>query len=183
MSTLQRGYAPPPTDDDFDPEPLPFRRRPRVPLLTAALLLAAVAAGAFVGGVEIQKHFGGSGSSSGSATGGGAGAISGARGGTAAGGFGGAGGGLTVGRVTAVKGRTFTVTDTNGNRVKVTTSPASQISRTGKANPKTIRPGQTVVVRGATSSDGTVKATSITIGGPAGGGGFGGRGRNFGGGG
>ena len=57
-------YAMQPYDDTAETEVLP-RRRPRLTRLTLFLGLAAVAGGAFVGGVEIQKHYGGSGTSSG----------------------------------------------------------------------------------------------------------------------
>ena len=46
-------------DDDLEPEPIPVRYRRRLPLLTALLALALIAAAAFIGGVQIQKHYGG----------------------------------------------------------------------------------------------------------------------------
>ena len=79
--------------------------------------------------------------------------------------------------MTLIKGTTLYVTDTSGNTVKVTTSAASTVTKTVATNVKSIRPGQTVVVRGTQQKNGNITAESITIGGTGGGfGGFGGGG-------
>ena len=58
MTTTPADYAP--LDDNYETEILPNRRRSKLPLLTVLLALALAAAAAFLGGVEIQKHYGGS---------------------------------------------------------------------------------------------------------------------------
>ena len=44
-------------DDDFVAEILTRRKR-RLPILTAILVLAVAAGAAFIGGAEVQKHYG-----------------------------------------------------------------------------------------------------------------------------
>ena len=140
MTTTHAEY-----DDDFETEILPIRRRPRLPLLTAVLALAVIAAAAFAGGVEIQKHYGGSSSAAASGTGG-AGAAGFARarragaGGFAGGGTFGGDGGATVGLVTLIKGTTLYVTDFSGNTVKVATTGA-QVSKTLATTLRGVHPG------------------------------------------
>ncbi len=101
------------------------------------------------------------------------------------GGFAGAGS-ATIGEVSYVNGSTLYVTDAEGNTVKVTTSPASSITKTVKADLRGIHPGETVVVRGPKGTGGAVSAESISV--NAGGGiaslfgGAGGRGATTGGG-
>lgn len=175
MSTLDSDLTPS-TDDEFETEPLPLPRRRRLPLLTAALALAVVAGGAFVGGIEMQKHQGGSSSRGGNGT---ASAFAARLGrdtttgatttGTTASGAtgtrGGAfGGGATIGTVTAIKGSTLYITDTSGNTVKVATSPSSSVTKTVSSSVKGINPGDTVVVRGSQGTNGTVTAESISVG-------------------
>src|SRR5216683_3075413 len=61
MTTIDSDLASGPfEDDDLEPDPIPVRYQRRLPLLTAILGLAVFAALAFVGGVEIQKHYVGS---------------------------------------------------------------------------------------------------------------------------
>src|SRR6476661_3638652 len=117
MSTIDTGYGAAPLDDDELEQVLPIRRR-RLPLLTRLLLAALVAAGAFVVGVEVQRHYGASAGASGGASATGSfaarrAALGGGRGGAgrAGGGAGffgrgsaaGAGGGATVGLVTLIR--------------------------------------------------------------------------------
>jgi hypothetical protein len=178
MTTTHADYGP--LDDDYETEILPLRRRPRLPVLTALLAVAAIIAVAFVGGVEIQKHYGGSSASptAASAAGGG-GAFAGRRrggaggaggrapggatgGGSAfatAGGFGGAG---TAGLVTLIKGSTLYVTDFSGNTIKVSTAGA-KVTKTVVTKLNGVHPGDSVVVRGSKQKNGTYKASSITI--------------------
>jgi hypothetical protein len=187
MSSIETGYHAPPVDesDELDADELPLRRRRRLPLVTGVLLGALVASGAFVGGVEAQKHYGSSSSSASSGLGGtgsnGAAAAfargrsRGAAQGGAAGGpsfFGGgsgnAAGGFTTGLVTVIRGSTLYVTDFGGNTVKVTTSGA-RVSKTTTASLKSIHPGDSVVVRGTTQKNGNLRASAITLGGLGGG--------------
>ncbi len=121
-------------DDDFVAEILTRRKR-RLPILTAILVLAVAAGGAFIAGAEVQKHYG---KSTSAGTGSGASAFSalasrfraGAGGGTGRGAFFGAGGagGGTTGTVTLIKGSTLYVTNSSGTTVLVHTSPASRVT-------------------------------------------------------
>jgi hypothetical protein len=172
MSTVNPAYGDQPGDDDLDTEALPIRRRPRLSALTAVLALAAVAAGAFMGGVEIQKHSGASSTASAGTGGTGFAAARAARSGRsaqsggvpAAGAFRGAAGNATVGLVTLIKGTTLYVTDLSGNTVKVTTTRGLQVSKTVTTTVRGIHPGDSVVVRGTKQKNGSYKATSVTIG-------------------
>jgi len=179
-------------DDDVDAEQLVLPAKRRLPMLTAVLAVALLAAGAFIVGAEVQKHWGASSSGSGAGASSFASRFGGAgrtgtttgtttgSGSTRAGAFGAlAGGGATIGTVSVIKGSTLYVTDTSGNTVKVVTSPGSTVSKTVTTNVKAIRPGDTVVVRGTTGKNGNVTAQSITLGSGGAGslfGGFGGRG-------
>jgi hypothetical protein len=187
MTTIDSDLAPPEDDDTF--QLLAMRRRRKLPLVTAVLVVALVAAGAFIGGVEIQKHQGGSSASSfrGALTSGLAGqgvgtttGRTGTTGSTRGGGFGGVGGagGTTFGTVTVIKGSTLYVTDANGNTVKVTTSASSRVTKTTTATITlgSVQPGDTVVVRGTQQKNGNLAADTITLGA----GGFGGGASGFG---
>ena len=55
MTTIQPELAA--GDDDFVAEILTRRKR-RLPILTAILVLAVAAGGAFIAGAEVQKHYG-----------------------------------------------------------------------------------------------------------------------------
>lgn len=184
-------HQPPNEDDtveldegDFDFLPAPRRRR--LPVLTATLfLLLAIGTGA-VAGIAAQKHWGAASTPGGSfgagqlAAGANLGRAGGANGGAAAGG---ATTGLpdrTVGSVKAIDGTSLYITDTNGNVIKITTDAASAVSVTKASALKDIKPGDNVVVQGTKTSTG-YKATSISVGGAAAGGGFGDRGGGFGG--
>jgi hypothetical protein len=169
--------------DDYDTELLPLPRRRRLPFITALLALGLVAAIAFIGGVEIQKHYGAT------ATGAAAGAAAGragfaarfaGAGGAPAGGFGGAGaggvgsgpaaGGSSTGIVTAIKGSTLYVTDLTGNTLKVKAGSA-KVQRTVSGSVKTLHPGDTITLQGPKQKDGSYRATTITLGTSAFGGG------------
>src|SRR5579862_1913694 len=156
MTTIQPELAA--GDDDFVAEILTRRKR-RLPILTAILVLAVAAGGAFIAGAEVQKHYGKASSAASSGTGaasafsafasrfraGGAGAGAGR--GFFTGGAGGAGGG-TAGTVTLIKGSNLYVTDSTGNTVLVHTSPASRVTRNVSGSVQTIHPGDTVTVTG-----------------------------------
>jgi hypothetical protein len=166
-------------------EELPRRPRRRLlgaggnPILLALLGVLLTACG-FIGGVLVEK---GQTSSGTSASGGAAslasrlqalrGATSGtstsSSGGAGTGGFPGTGAGSGAGRpvsgqVAYLAGSTLYVTNSEGNTVKVTTSPATSVTKTVKASVKGIHPGETVTVTGATSADGAVSAESISVG-------------------
>src|SRR5438128_6496271 len=178
MSSIDTGYGAPFEDELDDDEVVPVRRR-RLPLFTGLLLASLVAAGAFVVGVEVQKHYGAAPSSgSTGAAQGATSALSGrqrAAGGAGPGGTGtffgggaGGGGGVTVGLITAIRGSTLYVTDFNGNTVKVKATPRLRVTKTVRALLKSLRPGDSVVVQGTKQKDGSYKASSIALGSPGG---------------
>lgn len=179
-------------DDTWVEEATPPPRRRLFTPLTAVLAAALLLAVGVFAGIRIQKHFGTS-SRSGGAAGfaaafGGGGARASTSGGRA-GAFGGQGavgssGNFVTGQVAFIKGSTLYVTDQSGATVKVTTKPTTTVSKTTTVKPKTIRPGDTVVVIGSKGKSGAVAATSITLGSGGfprfGGGGGGGGGSGFG---
>ena len=152
--------------DDSVSEMILTRRKRRLPILTAILVLAAAAGGAFIGGAEIQKHYGTAASSS-SGTGGAPSASALAARFRAAGGFpGGAGAGATggtAGTVTLIKGLTLYVTDTSGNTVAVRTTNGSRVTKTVSGSVQTIHPGDTITVTGKQAKNGSYTASAITI--------------------
>ncbi len=170
----------------------PTAAAPQTSLLTALLLLGATAGVGVVGGIAIQKHWGGTSSSAGAlASGRFPAAASGLNGARVAGGSGAATpaatgpGGFaasgTAGTVKAIDGTAFYVTDFQGNVVKVTTDAASTVSVTKAGAVKDVKPGDTVVVQGTQTKTG-YRATSISVGGAGGLGRFGrGGGAGFGG--
>lgn len=160
-----------------EPDELP--RRPRRRLLTPlplSLLAALLVALGFIGGVLVEKGQGPSSSSGASAATGSSlasrfRALAGARGGasTEAAGAGAAGarGGFTkptVGTVSYLEGNTLYVTNAEGNTVKVTTSPATGVSKSVKTTVPGIRPGETVSITGSSGTNGAISAESITVG-------------------
>ncbi|MCL2770006.1 MAG: hypothetical protein FWD42_07865 [Solirubrobacterales bacterium] len=169
--------------------PLPGRPRLRLLNPMSALLAAAlVGAGGFLVGVLVEKGQGSSSESDassalaariqalrgaagkGSAPGGSStGASRFAPPGAAGGGAAPGGGAATVGQVAFVRHGTLYVTNLEGNTVKVTTSPASTVTRTVKSTVKGIHPGETVVVSGTADTGGAIGAQSIRIGSALGG--------------
>jgi len=165
------------SEADDEPEFSPRPRRRAHPLTFVLAGLVVVGAG-FVAGVLVQKHedhgaranasnaaasrfSGRTGSGTTGGAGGGRGGSNGFGGGAAGGG--GSGGGGVVGTVKLIDGTNIYVTDTTGNVIKVTTTPASAITKTTPTSTKDIAPGDTLVVRGTSSSDGSiVAATSVT---------------------
>jgi hypothetical protein len=95
---------------------------------------------------------------------------------------GGGGGGAVIGEVSYIQGHTLYVSDAEGSTVKITTSPASSITKTVTTDVHGIHPGDTVVVRGPKGASGAVSAESVTVGTGGGGIGGGGIGSLFGGG-
>jgi hypothetical protein len=175
-------------DGPDEPDELP--RRPRRRLLTPiplALLAVLLIAGGFIAGVKVQKGQETSSGSSGGAAAGLASRFAALRGagtsstGTssakastsgAASGFPGAAGGgsrPTTGTVAYLAGDSLYVTNSEGNTVKVNTSVATSVTETVKTKVKSIHPGETVTVTGATGSNGAVSAESISVGSSGGG--------------
>ncbi len=173
-----------PIEDEQDqwseePEDLELPARPRRRLLTPiplALLGVLLIAGGFIAGVQVQKGQTSSGSTGG-APAGLASRFAALRGGTSstgktpagvpAGGFPGAGTGAarpTSGTVAYLDGNTLYVTSSEGNTVKVKTSPRTSVTKTVKTKLEGIYPGETVTVTGATGTNGTVSAESISVG-------------------
>jgi hypothetical protein len=188
MTPDAAGIAPAPweePDDDDLEEHVP--RRP-VTWFTALLALLVVGGGAFLAGVQVQKHHDKglttvSASTTGTASRTGTGAGTTGSGTTGAGGGRGFGGGATIGQVKLVDGSTIYVTDTSGNTVTVNTTGASTFTKSESVALKNIQPGDTVIVRGAAQPDGTIAAASVTDSGAAGTGALAGGFGRFGGGG
>jgi hypothetical protein len=176
--------------DDSDDDLLPPPARRKVPALTAVLIVAVIAIGGFFSGVLVQKHLGKpktTNVAAALATAGATGnaAAGGATGGAAGLGGGGAGGtgrtgGRTAGLVTNVQTGMISITDAQGNVVKITTKANPTVSKTDQGSLSDIKIGDTLIVQGQKAADGSVAASSITLGsGPggfAGGGGAGGAG-------
>ncbi len=187
-------------EDSSELPPRP-RRRILAPIPIALFLALAVACG-FIGGVLVEKGQGGtstptSGSSpfaalarrAASASGGGSGPADGAAGSGAAsargtGGIGGAAGGAatdgasgsgaTVGEVVYLSGSTLYVKTAEGNTVKVTPAPGAKVTKTVDAHVKGIHPGETVLIAGSATKNGSISASSIRAGSATGGLGLGG---------
>jgi hypothetical protein len=145
------------------------RRRKRLPRLTLALALLVAAAAVFIGGVEVQKHWGAtSASTTGGAFAAARGAAAGFTGPGGRGAFGGAAGGGSTGvsgTVTLIKGSTLYVTSASGNTVLVHTTPTSVVTKTVSGTATSIRPGSSVTVVGTAAGDGSYTARQVTIGG------------------
>jgi hypothetical protein len=134
-------------------EELPRRpRRKLVSPVTATLAAVLIAALGFIGGVQVQKSSAGSATGSPRAAGFARGFTPGGSGASDA----------TIGTVANVNGKTLYVTDSSGATIRVKTTGSSKIARTAVAKVGAVHPGDTVIVQGAKSSSGTVKATSIT---------------------
>ena len=160
--------------DDTDDETPALPGRPRRQFFnryTAALLALITCAIGFYVGIRVEK--GQVSSSSGTARGftlpaalAGSGARSSAsRTGVAGGaGFPGAFGGAnaSIGTISSVNGNTIYITDTSGNTVKVTLSSATKITKSLGVSKHSLRPGDSVVIRGLKNSSGKVSATSIS---------------------
>jgi hypothetical protein len=160
--------------DEWDDEEMPTRprRRPFGPF-TAVLCALVLAAGAFGGGVLIEKRHvpaataaasftrAATSAAATSGTGTRTATTAGATSGQGSGGAVGAGSGATSGTVTLVDGANVYVTEAGGTVVKVTTSPQSQITVTSQTTTANIKPGDTVTVIGSAGTNGTINATSV----------------------
>jgi len=140
------------------------RRRRAISWPTAALVLALVGVLGFLVGVRVQKRHSTTDSTAVTSS-------AGRNAATTAGG-GAFGGGATIGDVKVIDGSVLYVTDRDGNTVRVSTTPSSRFSKVVDGSVQDIRPGDTIVVQGTKSADGSVEASSVTIGTGA----FGGRG-------
>jgi len=131
---------------------------------SAALAAAITCAAGFYAGIKVEK--GQLSSSAPAATTAAAGAGATAQG-TGAGGFagrfgGGAGGNASIGTISNVNGNMLYLTETTGNTVKVTLSPSTKLTKSLTVAESSLHPGDSIVVQGVKSSDGTVVATSIS---------------------
>jgi hypothetical protein len=180
----------PTTDDLFpiesmtpDPTLLTEVKRKRVVTpITRGLLALVLVAGAFLGGVLLERSQAKTSSSSALPAGlpAGLAALLGGRGAngstatTIPGATGGAGtSSSTFGTVKLVDGKNVYVSDQQGNVVKIATNATTKISVSKDGTVSELAPTKTIVVQGTKGSDGTIIATQIseTQGGGAGGGG------------
>jgi hypothetical protein len=133
------------------------------------LVLGAVALllGGFLGGLQVQKHYG----TGATAATGRPGAGTGARaGGFSGGGFPGgaapsaaaAAAGPTTGKVKLVNGTTIYVETADGTVVTVKTSGDTAVQHATRGKLKDVKAGDTVSVQGAADSEGTVTASTVT---------------------
>jgi hypothetical protein len=136
---------------------------------TLALGLLTLVLAGFVGGLQVQKHFGATTSSAQS------GMPAGLPGG-GAGGFGGQGRGMpsgapqtgstaaagTNGTVKLVDGTTIYVQTPDGAVVTVKTGDSTDIKTATKGTLKDVKAGDSVTVQGAADAEGTVTATAVT---------------------
>jgi len=149
-------------------------RRSRVRGVLMVLLAASLV---FLAGVEVQRHFGVTSSSSSSAP---SGALPGGLpGGGLPSGFPSAGAGGTqpntsgssstadqaavIGTVESVQGEVWTIKDLGGKVHKVTVSSTVRIVRETSVAAADVETGATVDIAGTTGSDGSVTATTITL--------------------
>jgi hypothetical protein len=149
--------------DPRDDAPRP--RRPRRQFLnrrSAALAALVTCAAGFYAGIRVEK--GQLSSSSTAIRLPGTGAASASRAGGFPGFAGGAPGGAnaSVGTVSSVNGKTFVLTETSGNTVKVRLTSSTKISKSQSVSSKAVRPGDTIIVQGAPNRQGTTVAASVT---------------------
>lgn len=190
LSALPVGPAPDPDPEDDRADDLAdalAHAAPKAWWNKGTVVLAAIVllVGGFVGGLQAQKNWGtaataaGNGAGQnrgaggygraggyGNAAGGqfpGGGALGGtAQGGTTQGGTTTAAGAGTTGTVKLVDGSTIYVQTADGNVVTIKTDGKTAVSAASKSTVKSIKAGESITVQGATASDGTVTATSVT---------------------
>lgn len=143
-------------------------KRPWGRRLTNGLVVVALIGSGFWGGAWYQKEHGstsaavpnfpGLGANGANRVGAGANPFG------AGGATGGTANGNTSGQVKLVDGKNVYVTTSSGSIVKVTTSDQVTVTKQAAGKVTDIKPGDTVTVRGSTNSDGTVAATSISVG-------------------
>jgi Domain of unknown function (DUF5666) len=178
MSTIPYETEQPFEDDGgLDPFVSPGRPRRRFSGKGSAILLAVLlGAVGFYAGVRVEKGqmttastgtgsrslasiFAGAAARGGAATSGAgsSGAFSRFSGGGAA-----AGAGGSVGTVSAVNGHTVYLRSVSGNTIKVSLNSATKITKSEPAARSAIRPGDAVVIRGASNANGTLSAASVS---------------------
>jgi hypothetical protein len=144
----------------------------RLAVPTAALVALLLVGGGFWAGAALQKSHGSSSSSGGAAAsflsrfraaaGASGAAGTGTTGTSGAGGFGFGSSAAATGTISVVDGKVLYVLTTSGALVKVTLTPSTSITRNAKSTPIELRPGDTVVIQGATATDGNVSASSVS---------------------
>ena len=157
------------------PEGLAPPRRARQRLFGrggATLAAVVLAVAGFYAGVRVEKTHGSGSSTSGislpasvpsaarSGATGRAGTGAASRSGFPAAGALGAGN-ASIGTVSSVNGKTIDISSSSGGIVKVKLSSATKITKNLSVSTKAIRPGDSVVIQGATSSNGTVAASEL----------------------
>jgi Domain of unknown function (DUF5666) len=164
-------------DEEFAPQPR--RKLGRLTVVLAAVLVAGLGV---VGGVELQKHYGTSSSSTASGfpgAAGRAGLTGGGEGGGGFAGFGGTGagsgtGGATststgstanvpavIGSIVSISGQTMVVKNLGGKQITVHLTDTTTITKSYAT--AALAAGQTVSVSGSTGADSSVTATSVTV--------------------
>ncbi|WP_433717560.1 hypothetical protein ACQP2Y_25570 [Actinoplanes sp. CA-051413] len=132
---------------------------------TLVLGAFALLLGGFLGGLEVQKHYG---TGTAAATAGRTGART---GGFPGGAFGGgaaptaaapAAAGPTTGKVKLVNGTTVYVEKADGEVVTVRTGAGTTVQSATKGKLKDLKAGDTVSVQGTADTEGTVTATTVT---------------------
>ncbi|HUJ33895.1 MAG TPA: hypothetical protein VLW51_01710 [Solirubrobacteraceae bacterium] len=167
MSAIPYGHE---TETEWaaEEQPLPLpggRQRRRWGRPAVVLLAVLTAAVGFYAGVRVEKGQVSSSTSTGglsltsAARTGASGSGASSRGGFA--GLGALGGNTSIGTISTVKGKTIHITETSGT-VKVTPSSATKITKSLGVSKKSLHPGDSVVIQGATSSTGTISATSVS---------------------
>ena len=146
---------------------------------TLVLGACALLLGGFLGGLQVQKHYGTSATVATARPGGGQGARAGGGGyGNFGGGQGGFPGGAapsaaaapaaaagpTTGKVKLIDGTTIYVETSDGTVVTVRTSGDTAVQTATKGKLKDVKAGDTVSVQGGADADGTVTATTVTKG-------------------
>jgi Domain of unknown function (DUF5666) len=159
---------------------LPGRpRRKLLTKLTLPLLGLLLAAGGFLGGIEVEKsHNSGSSTSAlssaasslrsrfasggfpGASTGSKSGGFPGGRAGFPGGGA--FGGGGTTGTISSISGKSIVLKTTAGNSVTVKLTSATTVKKELRVKRGSIRPGDTITVDGITGKGGSIKASSIS---------------------
>jgi hypothetical protein len=150
-------------------EVLPPRRRRKLRPLTAVLAALVLVGAGFAGGIQTQKHYGGSSSTSLASARSAFAARFGA-GRTSAGGaasfFGqpaATGGTQEVGQVTVIKGSTIYLADFLGNTLRIQIPATTKVSETSQLTVKGIHPGDTVTAQVTKLPSGDYKATAVTV--------------------
>lgn len=177
MNTLASQRSDDAWSSTVEQEPIPVRpRRQLLNRRSAALLALLTAAAGFYAGVALEKRQVTSSSPTASAAspaglaaglqarfGAAGGGARGATGGPgAAAGAGATGGQASVGTISSVSGRTLYVSGVSGNTIKVKLTGATKITKSLGVKRSALRPGDTIIVRGLTGSNGTVTAATVS---------------------